>query len=307
MSDRILVLGSINLDYTATVGRLPAPGETIIGGELVVAEGGKGANQAVAAARAGAGVAFLGCVGDDDGGRGYLKKLAAEGVKTAFVRTVPGVRTGTALIFVEAGTGENMIAACPEANGHLSPADVEAARPAFLDAALVLSQLESPLDAVQHAAQMAVELGHPFLLNPSPVPPDGIPARIIELTSLLICNTTEIAQIATSLGEPHEESALRRLLAGRARAVIITRGAQGCSVHTRQESYNISAFKIPPVDAVGAGDAFTGAFAAAWVGGQTLRDCVWFATAAGALAATKHGAMPSLPDRNAIEHLLATG
>jgi ribokinase len=307
MSDRILVLGSINLDYTATVGRLPAPGETIIGGELVVAEGGKGANQAVAAARAGGTVSLLGCVGDDDGGRGYLDKLGAEGVDVALVRAVPDVRTGTALIFVEAGTGENMIAACPEANAHLRPEDVESARPAFVDTALVLSQLESPLDAVQRAAELAVELGHPFLLNPSPVPAQGIPERIVELSSLLICNATEIAQIGASLGEPDEEATLQRLLAGRARTVIITRGTQGCSVHTRKESYTIPAFKVQAVDAVGAGDAFTGAFAAAWVEGQMLRDCVWFATAAGALAATQHGAMPSLPHREAIEQLVATG
>lgn len=307
MAERIIVLGSINLDYTATVPRLPAPGETIIGEELVVAEGGKGANQAVAAARAGADVAFLGCVGDDDGGRGYMDKLAAEGVDITLTRVVPGVRTGTALIFVESGTGENMIAACPGANAHLHPDDVERARPAFAQAALVLSQLESPLQSVQRAAELAAEVGHPFVLNPSPVPADGLPECIIELTSVLICNATEILQIGATLGEPDEASTLRHLLAGRTRVVVITRGAEGCSVHTAQESYTIPAYRVQAVDAVGAGDAFAGAFAAAWVQGQTLRDCAWFATAAGALAVTERGAMPSLPRRQAIEHLLATG
>ena len=307
MPDRVLVLGSINLDYTVTVRRLPTPGETIIGEELVVAEGGKGANQAVAAARAGAAVAFLGCVGDDDGGRRYLDKLAAEGIDISLTRVAPDVRTGTALIFVESGTGENMIAAYPGANAHLLPEDVERARPAFEHAALVLSQLESPLQTVQRAAEIAAEAGPLFVLNPSPVPADGVPVDILELTGLLICNATEMAQIVASLGEPHEESALDRLLAGRTRAVVITRGAQGCTVHTQRESYAISAYQVQAVDAVGAGDAFTGAFVAAWVEGRGLRDCARFATAAGALAVTQRGAMPSLPRRRAIESLLASG
>ncbi len=309
MPGHVLVVGSINLDQTAVVERLPGRGETILGGELVVANGGKGANQAVAARRAGAEVDMVACVGDDAGGEAYRRDLAAEGVDTAHVRVVPGAKTGAALIFVERGSGENVIAVCPGANALVTPGDVEAARERIASAAVVVAQLEVPLETVARAAALCREVGTPFLLSAAPVPAAGLPAELLANTSYLVCNETEVAQIAAGLGLAAEEAAAR-LVAGGMRAVIVTLGAEGCRIVEAAGETELPGFAVEPVDTVGAGDAFTGAFAAALSTapalseGWPLPDCARFANAAGALATTKRGAMPSLPRREEIEGVL---
>lgn len=171
----IVVLGSINVDLTATVGRLPGRGETVMGGALVAAHGGKGANQAVAAARAGGQVSLIGCVGDDSEGAAYLSALTDEGINTELLRVSPGARTGTALILVEAGSGENVIAVCPGANAEVSAEQVDDVRGAVEGASVVMAQLEVPIEAVERAAALARGAGSSFVLNPSPVPAEGGP------------------------------------------------------------------------------------------------------------------------------------
>ena len=304
MPKPIVVLGSINLDYTAIVPSLPAPGETVLGGELIVANGGKGANQAVAARRAGAEVAMIACVGDDPGGATYLQALAAEGLDTCAIRVAAGAKTGTALIFVEQGSAENMIAVCPGANSLVTPQDVDAARERIAAASVVVAQLEIPLGTVAHAAALCREVGTPFVLSAAPVPSGGIPAGLLANADYLICNETEVGQIAAGLGLLPDEAAPRLVATGMT-AVVVTLGADGAEVVTVAGRSHLSTFVVTPVDTVGAGDAFTGAFAAALSEGHPLDLCATFANAAGALGATASGAMPSLPARCAIEALLA--
>lgn len=303
----IVVLGSINVDLTATVGCLPGRGETVMGGALAVAHGGKGANQGVAAARAGAAVEMVGCVGDDAEGTGYLGALEAEGVGTRWVRVTRGVRTGTALILVEEGSGENMIAVCPGANAEVSAQQVEEARETLQGAALVMAQLEVPLEAVQRAAELVHEAGGRFVLNPSPVPPDGVPQALLSNVTHLVCNETEIARIGAGVGASDEGTACRSLLEQGMEAVVVTRGGRGCSLHNIHGTAHVAPFVVQPVDAVGAGDAFAGALCAALCDGAPLVEAAAFANAAGALATTVAGAMPSLPRRMAIEALLGGG
>lgn len=303
MSAHILVLGSINVDYTVLVDRIPAPGETVMGSELMVARGGKGANQAVAAARAGASVALLGCVGDDAGGRDYLAALATEGVDASLVSVAGGLQTGTALIMVEPRTGENIIAVYPGANAHMTPAHVDAGRDCLAAAKVLLAQLEVPLETVLHAARSARQVGTAFVLNPSPVPHDGVSGELLGLTDYLICNETEGTRVAEAVGAASAEAAARDLIAAGTRAVILTRGARGCTVLSPEGTCDVPPFAVQAVDAVGAGDAFAGAFCAALAEGLPLAECARLANAAGALATTIPGAMPSLPRREQINAL----
>lgn len=304
MSGRIVVIGSINVDYTAVVDALPRPGETVLGGELVVANGGKGANQAVAAARAGASVAMVACVGDDTQGEAYVDALGAEGIDTSGVRAVPDARTGVALISVQRGTGENCIAVCPGANLLLTPQDVDRCQRMVASSSGVLAQLEVPLDTVLRAATLAREAHVPFLLNPSPVPIDGVPSKLLGLTDYLILNDTEIRRIGLSLRTDDPQEAARRLVTGGVTAVALTRGAEGCVIVDAAGCRAIAPFAVKPVDAVGAGDAFAGALAAALAEGHAVAEAALFANAAGARAVTVEGAMPSLPARESIAALL---
>lgn len=304
MPPTVLVLGSLNIDYTAVVDRLPSPGETVLGGELLVTQGGKGANQAVASARSGAVVSLLGCVGRDDGGRIYLDKLATERVDTSLLRLCEEVPTGTALIYVERGSGENMIAVCPGANSLLSPDDVESARERIAAAGVVVAQLESPMETVIAAGRICREVNTPFLLNPSPVPPGGVPPELLVEVDYLVCNQTEMGLLADGLAGGSLRDAADLLLTRGMAAVVMTLGSEGCAVVEKTGVSRVSSFPVRPVDAVGAGDAFTGALATGLAEGRPLQEAARFASAAGALAVTTAGAMPSLPNRHQIESLL---
>lgn len=291
----VVVVGSLNLDLVVPVARHPAPGETVLGGDPARHPGGKGANQAVAAARLGRRVAMIGCVGDDDAGRVLTGALHENGVDTAGVRVVDGVPTGLALITVDE-RAENMIVVSPGANARLSVGDVAAAG-TIAESAVVLLQLEVPDEAVTAAAQAAHGI---VVLNPAPARP--LPAALLARADVLVPNRTELALLAH--GEESADldgvAALARALDGPS-AVVVTLGADGALVVDGDSVAHVPAVPVTPVDTTAAGDAFCGALADALAGGGDLVEAARWAACVAAVAVTRHGAQPSLPRRDEVE------
>ncbi len=295
----VTVVGSLNMDLVARSPHIPQPGETIIGGNLHTLPGGKGANQAVAAARLGAATALVGRVGQDTFAAPLLENLAAANIDYTFVQKDAASATGVALIVVD-DAGENSIVVTPGANYQVSPADVEAAEAVITRAKVLLLQLEVPLETVVKAAQLAQANGVTVILNPAPAQP--LPAELLSAVDILIPNETE-TEILT--GMPVSNQAEAELAAARLRShgvstVILTLGDRGALLIDNEQSIVVPSFKITPVDTTAAGDAFVGGFAVALAEGQSLPEAVRWGNAAGALAATQLGAQPSLPDRNAL-------
>ncbi|MBI3911383.1 MAG: ribokinase [Armatimonadetes bacterium] len=303
---RVMVVGSSNTDMIVQVPRLPAPGETILGGRFSVAPGGKGANQAVGAARLGAAVTFIGRVGDDEFGRARLAELAAEGIDTSGVVVDPEVASGVALIFVEE-SGENAIAVAPGANCRVSVAQVEQAREACRAADVVLLQLEVPLPAVERAIALAQELGKPVILDPAPARtvPDALLAGVDYVTP----NETEAETLLGGgvAGLGGVAATAEALLHQGPGCVIITLGKEGALVATTSEQFHIPGRKVEAVDTTAAGDAFAAALAVSLGEGKPLREALRFAVAASALSVTRLGAQPSLPRRAEVDRFLASG
>jgi ribokinase len=303
MKPRIAVVGSSNTDMIIRLDRLPRPGETLLGGEFVTAAGGKGANQAVAAARAGGRVTFIARVGRDVFGDRAIAGFVRDRIDVRHVvrdRTSP---SGVALIFVARG-GENSIAVAGGANARLSPADVRKARAAIAAASVLLMQLETPLETICAAAEYAAQAGVRVLLNPAPAQP--LPDGLLRRVSVLTPNETE-AELLTGVRVSHAAAAARaadRLLARGVWTVILTLGARGALIATREGKQMVPGFKVKPVDTTAAGDVFNGALAVALAEGRTWVEAVRFANAAGALSVTKLGAQPSAPRRHEIERLL---
>jgi ribokinase len=296
----ILVIGSLNADLVVRAPRFPAPGETISGEDLAIIPGGKGANQAVAAARQGASVAMVGRVGDDSFGPTLLQNLQNNKVDTAHVQTAEAA-TGTATIIVDS-SGQNSIVLSPGANGKVSPADVDAV--SFQDADILLLQLEIPLETVIHAASVARQNGLRVILNPAPA--RRLPDSLLADVDMLIPNESELGLLS---GQPVTDiasagSAARVLLAKGMKTVIITLGADGALIVTNEIVQHSPAFKVDVVDTTAAGDAFIGGLAAALLKGMPLEDAVRFGNASGALAATKFGAQPSLPTVEEVNQLM---
>jgi ribokinase len=286
----VAVVGSLNLDLVVRVPRLPGPGETVTGTDVFANPGGKGANQAVAAARLGRGVAMVGCVGDDQAGRDLLAALAADGVDTSGVRVEAGVPSGTAFITVD-DHGENQIVVSPGANARLTSDDVEAAGAALaVPAAVTLVQLEVPLAAVAAAARTA---GGLVVLNPAPV--RALPDGLLEAVDLLVPNRVELAQLAAA--PVPETVAAAAALADRlpARAVVVTLGPDGALVVEDGRASHVPAVPVRPVDTTAAGDAFCGGLADALAGGAALGDAARWAVRVAAAACTRQGAQASLP------------
>jgi ribokinase len=285
----IVVVGSLNLDLVVRVDRLPGPGETVSGGDVLRNPGGKGANQAVAAARLGRGVAMVGRVGDDQAGRELLASLEADGVDTAHVRAVDGVPSGAAFITVSQD-GENQIVVSPGANARLAPEHVADAGAALRAAAVTLLQLEVPPEAV--AAAVRAARGR-VVLNPAPVRalPDGLLAEV----DVVVPNRVELAQLAEGPIPGTVEEAAG--LAGRlpARAAVVTLGADGALVVEDGRASHVPAVPVRPVDTTAAGDAFCGGLADALAGGADLRDAARWAVRVAAAACTRPGAQASLP------------
>jgi ribokinase len=300
----VLVIGSYNTDLVIRCPRLPAPGETILGGTFAQHHGGKGANQAVAAARlAAAGqVHFVAKVGDDEFGRQALTQLRAEGVDITDVRVAPGQPSGVALINVATETGENSISVAAGANEHLGLADVDAALAEATPGTVVVLQLEIPLPTVLHAARQAAARGLRVVLNPAPAQPlpAGLGADLYALTP----NETE-AQTLT--GVQVTDAATATLAADHLHAagisrVVITLGAQGAYWSDGTGAAMVAAPAVQAIDTTAAGDCFTGALAVAFAEGQALPEAVAFACRAAALAVTRPGAQASLPTRAELLH-----
>jgi ribokinase len=294
VSGTVIVVGSINVDLVIQGEKLPGPGETVIGGTFVQAHGGKGANQAVAAARAGANVVLVGMLGDDDLGRQARAALDAEGIDTSNVGTSTS-HTGVAEILVDA-KGENLIAVASGANEDLSTSAVEAAFDAVRgDDVVVLSVLEIPYDAVMAAATGARARGWRFVLNPAPAKP--LTPDLVELCELITPNEHE----GTALGVSSAEDLLKQ----GAGAVIVTRGSKGADLYRNGNApEHVDSFEVTPVDTTGAGDAFSGVLAAALAEGRDLADALRWAAAAGALATEKIGAREGMATRAALEKMV---
>jgi ribokinase len=300
---RIAVVGSSNTDMVVRTPGIPRPGETILGGEFIMAAGGKGANQAVAAARAGGEVTFIARVGDDIFGRRAMEGFIRDGIRVDHIVRDKRAPSGVALIFV-APDGENSIVVAPGANARLSPADIGRAANVITQAGILVLQLEIPLDTVTEAAKLASAAGVPVILNPAPARPldDSLLARITILTP----NETE-AEFLTGISIRRKSDMMRAaiaLLDKGVKAVLITLGAKGVFAATQEKMEVVPAFKVNPVDTTAAGDAFNGALAVALAENRPLFDAVRFAEAAAALSTTKPGAQPSLPARGDIEKFL---
>jgi ribokinase len=293
----VAVVGSLNMDLVIRVPELPGPGETVSGGDLFRNPGGKGANQAVAAARLGRRVAMVGCVGDDDAGRALLASLEADGVDRSRVRVVDGVPSGTAFITVSED-GENQIVVSPGANARLTEGDVAAAEAALRAARVTLLQLEVPLEAVAAAARTA---GGRVVLNPAPV--RDLPDELLRLLDVLVPNRVELAQLAGGPVPQTVDEAVR--LAGRlpARAVVVTLGADGALVVEDGQAGHVPAVPVRPVDTTAAGDAFCAGLADALAGGAGLRDAARRAVRVAAAACLRQGAQASLPTPAELETL----
>ncbi|MFE9449252.1 ribokinase [Streptomyces sp. NPDC006739] len=295
----LLVVGSANADLVIDVERRPGAGETVLGGDLAVHPGGKGANQAVAAARLGAGTALLARVGDDGHGRLLLDSLRASGVDTVGV-LVGGAPTGVALITVDP-SGDNSIVVSPGANGRLTPADIRAASCLFHASRVVSAQLEIPLETVVEVVRNLAE-GSRFVLNPSP--PRPLPSEVLAACDPLIVNEHEARVL---LGEAcvSEEPAdwARLLLAKGPRSVVVTLGAQGALVCDDSGVTRIPSVRVDAVDTTGAGDAFTAALARQLGAGSPLPRAAAYAARVGAAAVTRRGAQESYPTQAEVEAL----
>ncbi len=300
---RIVVVGSVNTDLVVRVPAIPRPGETVIGGTFTSAGGGKGANQAVAAARAGAEVAFVGRVGADAMGDAAIAAFRTEGVDTCFLTRDPSAPSGVALILVDEG-GENSIAVAPGANDCLRPNHIDAARDLIAQADVLLIQLEIPLETVIHAVALAEAAGVPVILNPAPAQP--LPPDSLAQVTILTPNETEAALLSGAPVDTAESAAAaaRCLLRSGPRGVVVTLGSRGAVVATAERESRVPAHRISAVDSVAAGDVFNGCLAVAIAEGNDLDAAVRFATAAAAISVTRHGAQASAPLRAEIEALL---
>jgi len=301
---RIVVVGSANTDLVVRVPTLPRPGETVIGGTFARVGGGKGANQAVAAARAGGQVTFVAKVGADAMGDAAVAAYRAEGVDTTHVGRDAAAPSGVALILVDAA-GENSIAVAAGANDRLLPADVDRARDAIAAADVLLMQLEIPLETVRHAVSLAKAAGVPVILNPAPARP--LDAAILADVAILTPNETEAERLTGHrASDAHAAAAVAgQLLALGPGAAVITLGGRGAVVRERSGASHVPAFAVTPVDTVAAGDVFNGCLAVAVAEGRGLVDAVRFANAAAALSVARRGAQDSAPTRREIEDLCA--
>ena len=300
----IIVFGSINMDLVTRTPRLPVAGETLQGYEFFTAAGGKGANQAVAAARLGICTQIVGRVGNDDFGRQLLVGLQASGVRTDGVLVDPSTSSGVAAIAVD-DAGENNIIIVAGANGRVNQQDVERLTNLLPGASVLLLQLEIPLPVVLLAAQAARQVGIPVILDPAPATAD-IPAELYPLVDIITPNEIEASQLVGFPvdGQDAASQASVELLKRGVGTVIVKLGDRGVFCATEDDTFFVSAFPVQAIDTVAAGDAFNGGLAVAWAEGRSLREAVVWGAAAGAISATKPGAQPSLPDRETFESFL---
>ena len=295
MAARVAVVGSVNMDLVVSTERLPNLGETILGTHFQQFGGGKGANQALAAARMGASVRLVGKVGTDEAGRTLVADLQEGGVDTSQIGRAEGP-TGTAVITVDRA-GTNTIIVVPAANAKLSPEDVEAARGTIADSHAVLMQLEVPMAAVLAAARIARTANVPVFLNPSPVQP--LPHALLDGLSFLVVNETELEILTEGSGDAV------RLFAKGVQQIVLTLGERGARLITADTSHDVPAFRVASIDTTAAGDAFLGALVAT-LSERGIAAALETASAAGALATTRMGAQPSLPALAEVDAFVRT-
>jgi ribokinase len=300
----IVVFGSINMDLIAKVPRFPHPGETISGTEFLTAAGGKGANQAVAAARLGISTHLVGRVGGDDFGRQLMESLRENQVQCDRIFIDDTTHSGVAVISV-VPQGENQIVVIPGANGRINATDVERLQDLLPKARALLLQLEIPMPAVISAARSAQAAGVPVILDPAPAP-EYLPAELYPSIDIITPNEVEASQLTgIPVNSPQTAAAAAEILLSRgAKQAIVTLGAKGVFCATRKENFAIRAFAVPVVDTVGAGDAFNGGLAAALAADLSLRQAIIWGAAAAALAVSAAGAQPAMPDRITLEAFL---
>lgn len=299
----LVVLGSINMDLVVRVPRLPLPGETIAGQQFSTIPGGKGANQAIAAARLGAQVSIIARMGNDAFGQELQANLKTNGVETVGVTVDNEARSGVALISVGAG-GENQIIVVPEANGKLNTTDIEKLQEHLPRASYLLMQLEIPLDIVIEAARAASQQNVPVILDPAPA--CQLPLELYPLLQVITPNATEAAHlVGFPVEDRHGAARAAAILQERGVAnVVVTLGDRGVYCATATETFFLDAFTVEAIDTVAAGDAFNGALATALANHQSWHEAIRFASAAGAFSTTKLGAQPSLPYLQEVQNLL---
>ncbi len=300
---KIVVVGSSNTDMVVKVPRMPRPGETVLGGTFFMAAGGKGANQAVAAARAGGAVTFVACVGEDAFGEQAVQGFRVDGIDTEYVFKVEEAPSGVALIMVDEG-GENSIAVASGANALLRPHHIEQAAAAIVAADVLLVQLETPVETVQAAVTLAASHGTRVILNPAPARALG--DEILQHVSVVTPNRSE-AELLTGLTLDHPsrlDDVASALFARGVDVVFVTLGGEGFYLATSDRRERIPAFEVQAEDTTAAGDVFNGALAVALSEAMPLRDAARFASAAAALSVTRRGAQPSAPHRDEILQML---
>ncbi|MEB6462624.1 ribokinase [Raoultella ornithinolytica] len=300
---KLVVLGSINADHILNLESFPTPGETVTGHHYQVAFGGKGANQAVAAGRSGADIAFIACTGDDDIGERVRRQLERDRIDVAPVRAVNAQSTGVALIFVNA-EGENVIGIHAGANAALSVEQVEAEKARIAGSQALLMQLESPLESVLAAAKIAHQHQTTVVLNPAPA--RDLPDELLSLIDIITPNETE-AEKLTGIRVENDDDAAKaaRVLHEKGIGIVmITLGSRGVWVSHDGQGRRVPGFKVQAVDTIAAGDTFNGAFVTALLEGTALDEAIRFAHAAAAIAVTRKGAQPSVPWREEIDEFL---
>jgi len=304
MSKKLVVLGSVNADHVLSVSRFPRPGETLVGSDYHIAYGGKGANQAVAAGRSGADIAFIACVGSDDIGARMTEQFVIDGIDTQAVMAVEGTTTGVAMIWVSA-EGENCIGISAGANAALTPERLQPHLPLIRDADVLLMQLESPLNTVELAAQTAKKAGTQVILNPAPA--QALPESLLQVIDVITPNETE-AQALTGIvveTDADAQKAADALHAYGIQTVLITLGARGVWVSEQGKGELVPGFRVQALDTTAAGDTFNGALVTAQLEGLPMAQAIRFAHAAAAISVTRSGAQPSIPLRSEVDAFLA--
>jgi ribokinase len=302
MQSKIVVIGSSNVDFIMTMPRLPKLGETITDGVFTQTYGGKGANQAVAAARAGAQVTFVTCLGDDDFADKIIANFTKDGMNTQFIEKAARVSTGTALVMIGEG-GNNYLSVAPGSNFKLSIDQIDKAQEAIKEADMLIMQLEVSNESNYYLLDLAEKLDKKVLMNYAP--PQFFDRKYLRIVEILVVNETEAEFITGFKVETNVEieMASEKLYALCPNTVIITLGSKGCYVKRGSEKFFSEGFKVKAVDATAAGDTFCGVLAVGITEGKSIKDAVKFAQAAAALAVTKLGAQPSIPVRLEIDTL----
>ncbi|MGI6455726.1 MAG: ribokinase [bacterium] len=300
----IYVIGSSNTDMVVQCDHIPAPGETILGGKFVQVHGGKGANQAVSAARLGGKVTFFCRVGKDPLGLASIAAYQKEGINTAYIVEDDAEQSGVALILVDR-EGENCIAVAPGVNAHMKPEDIAVLEKRLQPGDVILLQLEIPMDVVEYAARVGSRKKAIIILDPAPAPQEGLPDTIYQHLDYITPNETEAEMLAGC--QDSSEHIIRELLRRGTQNVIITQSKNGCLLANSSESKSFPPYQVNAIDSTAAGDAFAGGLAVALAEGKAMADAIAWAQAAAALSVTKMGAQPSLPMREEVETFLSRG